>query len=174
MDQDASPPSVASPRTGRTLDQDEALRSEIFRLAQNFRGAIERCDLAPLLVTFETFPRGACGDAALLFGRFLTDRGFGPLDYVLGWRGDHVTGSSHAWLQRGDLVIDITADQFEDMDQSVIVQSTSAWHAAFKGEVQNEGDYRVYDDHTVRLLGVAYGVVLSRLSEASPSSASTS
>ena len=141
----------------------EALRREIFDLARAFRSAIERSDRDKLPVTFSNFPKGACGDAALLLGRFRKDRGFGPLDYVLGWRGDHESGSSHAWLQIGDLVIDITADQFTDMDQLVIVQKSSTWHAAFDGQVQNEGDYRVYDAHTVQVLGAAYAWVIARL-----------
>jgi len=149
----------------------DALHREIFSLAQTFRGAIERCDRAKLPITFSNFPRGSCGDAALLLGRFLKDRGFGDSDYVLGWRGDHESGSSHAWLQIGDLIIDITADQFADMDQPVIVQESSTWHAAFNGEVQNEGDYRIYDDHTVQVLGAAYARVIARLPENAPNCA---
>jgi hypothetical protein len=51
------------------------------------------------------------------------------------------------------------------MDQPVIVQKSSIWHTAFNGEVQNEGDYRIYDNHTVQVLGAAYARVIARLPE---------
>jgi len=76
-----------------------------------FRHAIEACDRSALPITFENFPAGSCGDAALILGKYLEERGFGLFDYVLGERG----GRSHAWLQRGHLVVDITGDQFDDM-----------------------------------------------------------
>ena len=36
--------------------------------------------------------------------------------------------SYHSWLQRGNLIIDITADQFEEISEQVIVSTSSRWH----------------------------------------------
>ncbi len=54
------------------------------------------------------------------------------------------------------------------MDQPVIVEKSSTWHAAFDGHVQNEGDYRIYDDHTVHVKGAAYAWVIARLPDNGP------
>ncbi len=44
------------------------------------------------------------------------------------------TWTSHAWLAKGTLVIDITADQFIDGPAPVIVSNSSAWHSQFEIE----------------------------------------
>lgn len=109
--------------------------------AVRFRCAIESCDKSSLPVTFEHFPRGACGDATLLLAKFLEESGLGQFNYVLGDRN----GSSHAWLENGDVVVDITADQFPDMPHPVVAAYKSKWHAAFCGEVQNVANFDIYD-----------------------------
>jgi hypothetical protein len=128
---------------------------------ERFRAALTRCDPLTLPVTLQDFPAGACGDAALLLGRYLKDTGFGATDYLLGWRVTGDRRASHAWLQQGDLVIDITADQFPEIDRPVIVERGSAWHAQLEGETEHEGDYRVYDETTVAVLDIAYRRVLA-------------
>lgn len=54
------------------------------------------------------FPEGACGDASLLLGQLLSDEGLGQWWYCTG----HLNGNSHAWLERGGVIVDLTADQF--------------------------------------------------------------
>ena len=87
-----------------------------------------------------SFPSGACGDASLLIGTFLTESGFGAYDYVSGERG----GRYHVWIANRDLVVDITADQFSDAPHSVIVERNSSWHEPFNGTAQHEAHIRVY------------------------------
>lgn len=41
---------------------------------------------------------------------------------------------SHAWLTLDGLTIDITADQFAEINDPVIVAHGSAWHAAWEPE----------------------------------------
>ena len=36
--------------------------------------------------------------------------------------------ATHAWLEQDGLVVDITADQFADVDHAVVVGFESAWH----------------------------------------------
>ncbi|MBK1688899.1 hypothetical protein CKO37_15505 [Rubrivivax gelatinosus] len=99
-------------------------------LAIAFRAAIETADRQQLTRDFRDFPGGACGDTSLLLGQYLLDRGCGPFRYVEGRRGDH----HHSWLQQGSLVVDITADQFPDCDEAVIVlRDGSPWHERFAG-----------------------------------------
>lgn len=124
--------------------------------ATNFRSLIERSPTRQLPVTLQNFPRGACGDAALLLAEYLSERGYGPFRYVLGER----EGRSHAWIEGHGLIIDITADQFEDFDQPVFVSDTSTWHQTFDGEDLHEADFRLYDSYTSSMMGAAYRTIL--------------
>lgn len=136
---------------------------ELTRLSREFRAAIEGADKARLFITFENFPRGSCGDAALLLARYLSDHGAGMADYVLGARGVGNDAHSHAWLQLGDLIIDITADQFPDQPEPVIVATDSPWHEAFEGKVQHAADFELYGPPIAPSLRASYQVVLATL-----------
>ncbi len=133
--------------------------TELTSLATEFRKAIEVSDKKALGASFENFPRGSCGDAALLLGAFLTDAGVPSLIYVCGQRGER----SHAWIEAEGTIIDITADQFEDSNARVIVAKSSPWHRIFKRQDDNFADFRQYDEQTVFRLSVAYHEILSRL-----------
>ena len=61
-----------------------------------------------------------------------------------------------AWLQRGNLVIDISADQFEDQNSPVVVMRNSIWHEGFEGTSEGRADFLNYDMRTVSCLGDAY------------------
>jgi len=122
--------------------------AKLFELASAFRRAIMQCDPKSLCITLQDFPNGACGDASLLLAKYFENNEYGKFDYVLGQRG----GKSHAWLQQGNLIADITADQFEDQDRTIMVTTDHSWHREFSGEVQNVADFEIYDSHTVSVL----------------------
>ena len=122
--------------------QEELDLDRIKHLACQFRDAIEACDQAHLPSTFQDFPAGACGDATLLLGKYLEQNGFGNFDYVFGTQA----GKTHAWLQKADLFVDITADQFADNDHRVIVEYASAWHGLFQEELSYVADFENYGD----------------------------
>lgn len=126
-------------------------------LVTEFRHAIEKCPRSSLPITFAHFPRGSCGDAALMVGKYLDVHGHGGFFYVVGFRNDQ----SHAWLQRRGLVVDITADQFEDQPNSVIVSTDSAWHRTFRKENEHPSDLDSYEPATKRILMAAYFQVVS-------------
>ncbi|NTA40588.1 hypothetical protein [Agrobacterium salinitolerans] len=128
-------------------------------LARRFRDAIERTPANLLPITFQNFPAGACGDATLVLGHYLKAQGLAAFDYVLGMRDNH----SHAWLQHGDIIIDITADQFSEIDQSVIVTAHPTWHSEFAAEVLHEADFTIYDGYTAATLGSAYHAILQHM-----------
>lgn len=132
------------------------------RLATDFRHAVERCPRDRLPITFANFPHGACGDAALLLAKYLERNGHAGFVYVLGTRN----GGSHAWLRRGSLIIDITADQFEDQPRSVIVDTQSSWHASFQlppEDREHPADFERYDKATAATLANAYVAVVGHL-----------
>ena len=61
-------------------------------------------------------------------------------------------------MRRGVSIVDITADQFEDPFQSVIVDTLSNWHTSFDlhPEDQQQADFEGYDKGTVATLANAY------------------
>ena len=91
-----------------------------------FRAALERTTPRP--VGLEGFPNGACGDTSELLADFLRSSGLGDPLFVSGRNGDHT--STHAWLELGDLIVDITADQFEDIEDRIIVTTDRNWYEA--------------------------------------------
>ena len=120
---------------------------EIAGIARRFRDCIEAVDPKLLPPSMMNFPRGSCGDSSLLIGAFLADRGYSGFEYVSGDRGTVVdnTWTSHAWLQRSSLVVDITADQFDDAPSPVIVSHNSVWHKTFDiDDKRSPADFRAY------------------------------
>ena len=108
-------PGVASPQVwpGRALGgythprmpQSRELIEEYFRLCTAFRKALEESPHAP----GRPFPEAACGETCRLLAQWMADHGY-DFDYVTLERSSEY--QSHAWLQRGAIVIDITCDQF--------------------------------------------------------------
>ncbi len=104
-------------------------------VASAVRSAIDRIPNEKRPVTFKNFPRGSCGDAALVLGTYLAvDCKIPGFQYVSGERGcvTERTWTTHAWLERDGLVVDITAEQFSDECRSVIVESDSILHSSFQ------------------------------------------
>jgi hypothetical protein len=94
------------------------------------------CDPESLIITLREFPRGSCGDATLLLAKYLEENKCGKFDYVCGEREEF----SHAWLQRDRLIVDITADQFDDQNSPVIVTEDHDWHSQFTLSVKEKND----------------------------------
>jgi hypothetical protein len=108
--------------------------TEIQAIALRFRACLDLVPRGELPFTMSYFPSGACGDTSLLLGAYLADNGFKDFRYISGDRGskDANTWTSHAWLACGSLVVDITADQFDDAPVAVIVAAPSPWHQTFE------------------------------------------
>jgi hypothetical protein len=129
---------------------------QIRNLATKFRIGVEKCDRRSLPITFKEFPRGACGDAALLLGKYLKNEGFGSFQYVCGIRRLRHTNQEHAWLRQEALIIDITADQFAEIDEPVIITTNHTWYSAFNIRNEHEADYELYDHRTRSMFADAY------------------
>ena len=123
--------------------------------ASDFRRAIDqlvrRGELRGGLLRLAQFPRASCQDASMLLGTYLKDSGLGVFDYVFGWRrADRPLTpvvETHGWLEQGDIVVDITADQFtNEAIESVVVSRHSEWHLSFAQQNKGSADYRDYAD----------------------------
>ena len=139
---------------------------QLLEMATNFRKAIESIPPKVRPIGMQRFPCGACSDTALLFGTFLADRSISGFKYICGERGSKIddTWTSHAWLQRDDLVVDLTADQFPDAATGVIVSKPSPWHMQFRTQPGQESDFREWSGYGAELLHPMYSKVLSVLS----------
>jgi hypothetical protein len=102
---------------------------QLLRIAQAARSALQRYVSDTQDFMFDSFPRGTCGPVSELLGRYLMEAGFKDVMYVCGERQDK---GSHAWLEVGGIVLDITGDQFGQ--PPVVVAATSKWHGEWERE----------------------------------------
>lgn len=119
--------------------------AQIHALATLLRSELERMPYRSRPLFMMHFPQGSASESTLLLGALLFDHGLAGFDYVAGERGAYAQNdwSSHAWLTRGDLVVDITADQFEDAPEAVIVSAQSRWHDQFILTSRERADFRL-------------------------------
>ncbi len=140
----------------------------IRKAATIFRAAIELTDFSAHDSNLRRFPMDCCHHAALLLRLYLFDFGLGLFDKTAGQRPD---GRQHIWLKRRDIVVDITADQFDEAMAKVIVTQDSPWHAAWE-----IGDTEPTDEAMIERSRIAYtedypiyDLILSNLSQGGPS-----
>ena len=143
----------------------EKLMREIELQAKLFRAAIESCASNELPVTLQDFPRGSCGDASLLLAKHLQNHGIWPLNYIRGQMATEEEGNpqSHAWLEIEDIIIDITADQFDDITQEVIVTRDRSWHGRFDIESKGVADYNRWSGPGIERLQYSFERISSKL-----------
>ena len=118
----------------------------IDKLAHQMEAALRALPEEVVPAVWKDYPRGCCGDASLLMGALLEDQGFEGFRYVCGERGslDDNSWSSHGWLRKNDLIIDLTAGQFSDAPSEVVVARLSRWHQTFEIESEEPADFRVW------------------------------
>jgi len=133
--------------------------TKLFLETSKFRRAIENCNKSNLPESFHSFPKGSCGDASIILAHYLNKKGFGDFDYVLGVR----MGKLHGWLRQNEIIIDITADQFADNDEKVIITLNPKWHNEFKVEKQHNADLNIYDESTKSKLLITYNEILKNI-----------
>ncbi|WCL50819.1 hypothetical protein [Leptospira sp. GIMC2001] len=138
---------------------------KILKNSLHFRSAIEKIR-KNLSVSFINFPRGSCGYATILLGTYLLENNLGQFFYTLGdYHSSNNEWSSHAWLQQGELIVDITADQFEEIEQKVIVTKDSTWHQNLKGKRQELADLNIYKGYAFNVLVNDYNLILDRMNK---------
>ncbi|MBC2726029.1 MAG: transglutaminase domain-containing protein [Desulfosporosinus sp.] len=108
---------------------------------------------------FLRFPHGCCGDTSNLLSRFLRDNGIST-EYVSGFRGNQ----SHAWLEYDNLIIDITAYQFPEIKEEVLVTRDKSWHDKFKRQERSDGDFERFESYNRNRLSSMYANILRKIS----------
>lgn len=114
------------------------MRDRLLLAATDVRRALEHPE-----VTFEGFPSGYCQGASKMLAKYLVEVvGITPVEAIangvrylfrLG-HPDWPIEQSHFWLEQSRFIIDITADQFEDCAESVIVTADRSWHDQLCGQ----------------------------------------
>lgn len=126
-------------------------------LGLQFRKAIIKYGIKKLPISFHEFPMGSCGDASLLLGKYLDEMGLGKFDYVCGELGKQ----SHAWLEKDNIIVDITADQFDGVAEEVVVTDNNDFHKRFEEDFRHLYiDSFVNDDFVdIELLPAYYMII---------------
>lgn len=103
------------------------------RTATAFHDAITQTDFSRTGLNLRNFPFECCHHATSLLGVFLHEGAFAGITKMSGRRPDGEDGKHH-WLEINGIVVDITAYQFADVDEKVIVSQSSGWHSALDGK----------------------------------------
>jgi hypothetical protein len=119
----------------------EVMKDDLVKI----RAAFERLDKSNLPVTFRNFPRGACRDTCDVLAEILKELGHGTFQYVAGRRKN---GNSHAWLQSDAVIVDITADQFDEISEPVYLGPLNSWYQSFEVQQEHEAGYTRLDAHS--------------------------
>ncbi|NFL88076.1 hypothetical protein FDB24_16380 [Clostridium botulinum] len=80
---------------------------------------------------FHEFPKGCCGDTSELLSKYLMENGI-VVEYVNGVHNIQW----HAWIEYRGYVIDVTADQFPDISDKVVITTDKQWHSKFKRQTR--------------------------------------
>jgi hypothetical protein len=137
---------------------------ELRDLATSFRAAILATDPnevdAEVRFIVADFPKGVCGAICFLLGHYLRQNGFPEAEYVNGIRPSD--RESHAWIEIGSLIVDITGDQFTEISEPVIVTADSTWHRLFSDSPgRRPADFLIYGEDTPH--GLAYAPIARHL-----------
>lgn len=137
--------------------------NRIGQIAAAVRQAIENC--SPTELPWRAFPKGACGDTCLVLGQFLHEAGYEGVEYICGnkYREDG-RPYSHAWLRYEGLIVDITADQFSEVTDKVIVVRSSNWHLGWHQDRPEPGALQSYAFANVQPLWAFFSLLKPRMS----------
>jgi len=115
--------------------------NDIIELATAFQDGIENAFFDGKFskdIPLRYFPKGCCDVASLLLCRYLQDNGFPSCEVIGGsyYDGNPENNTTHVWVVNGDLIIDITGDQFKTerpflFDEPVYVGPESKFHRYF-------------------------------------------
>ena len=143
------------------------MHSELIKIAKNFRNKLEDFIKSSSIYIgdeLRNFPGGACQISSAMLGLHLVELGYENVLIQSGKRqilGDF-NFENHCWLILDEqIIIDITADQFEDCNTEIIVTSQSDFHNTFSevyrkkicddllsrpGYRRNDGYFKVYKE----------------------------
>jgi len=109
-------------------------------IALEFRRAIEKSSVRRHSKSMARFPIGCCKHSCQLLARYLVTELHTPLvTFVYGERrggGDGNPWQSHVWLRVAEHTLDITADQYAEVDTPVVVSVGGGWHSLWQRQRQ--------------------------------------
>jgi len=109
---------------------------ELAVIALEFRRAIEKSGARRHSKVMTRFPIGCCKHASQLLARYLVTELHVPLvTFIHGERGGGGNGEpwqSHVWLSVNEHTLDITADQYAEVDSPVVVSVGGGWHSTWR------------------------------------------
>lgn len=135
------------------------LEHKLIAVASAFRNAFENLDPSNAPGSFSKFPNGCCGSASVFVGNFLKE--YLNLNPKCSYKSLHSSGAQHEFLVLDDIIIDITADQFHDCSDRVVVSKNSTWHKKLEGgeirkvySVSEQGElfvnhYKLFDNPNI-------------------------
>lgn len=112
-------------------------QEDLLQECTRVRNLLEQASKAGIAKNYghDAFPYGWCGLVCRVLGPWLLIKDpHGKYEYICGMRGEQ----SHAWIAHNGLIIDITADQFPETNERVIVSSRSLLHDTFKEDFRHE------------------------------------
>ncbi|OCH02722.1 hypothetical protein [Aliivibrio fischeri] len=87
-------------------------------------------------IELQSFPSGACEVSSVILGLYLKENYELKIVQSVGKRSaldDEYSNNNHVWLTVNDsIIVDITADQFDDCSSKVFVGSNSGFHNTFE------------------------------------------
>lgn len=139
------------------------MKQELFDLCKQFRKSLEMMDISefPNSTFFRNFPRGCCVDTSNLLAKYLSEHGIKTEHY---W-GINTSGQSHAWLETMDWIIDITADQFEQIEDTVMITNNRSWHSQFKNQKSTNADFETFNTYNKERLFAIYKNIQKQLTK---------
>lgn len=119
------------------------------QLAVEFRDGIERLIASDTMIStygFKArFPYGQCLNSSQMLATYLKEKGIQEVSVISGTIGNT---ESHAWVTVKDVIVDITADQFEEYTYpKVFVAVQSPLHSSYSSELAK------FQDMDKKLLG---------------------
>jgi hypothetical protein len=117
---------------------------DLICVAKTCRDAFERADLSSAPGYLPQFPRFCCEWAASIIGYFLQDEcKLHPIRICASRAVPDRQDAGHHWIEVNAIIIDITADQFPDQSEPVMVLKDSKWHQSWKIEEKESVFYAI-------------------------------
>lgn len=107
----------------------------ILKVATALRRAMEAADFSDChhCKTLRTFPHKCCDHASSMLLFVFHEQGIHGFDMMRGTLPDWGE-EGHNWIQRGEIIVDITADQFSGLKLPPVIVGRFEWHSTLTPE----------------------------------------
>ena len=123
-----------------------------------------------LSIDFHFFPTGSCRTTCTLLGTFLIQKGFCDLIIQIGekyyLKNNYEQEYTHAWLKaKNSLIIDITAYQFPEISEKIIIQETPLWYNSWT-IVEEISDFNIFNIASTTSLDIInYETIITKIQQ---------